>query len=62
VWFEVTTLLIPGENDAILSFIPRQTGLLKTSAPRCHGFTAFHPDFKMLDKPRTPERRGGRGK
>ena len=35
VWFEVTNLLIPGEN------VPMH-------------FTAFHPDWKMLDKPHTP--------
>ena len=55
VWFEITTLLIPGENDsdaelhAMSEWIAEYLG---TSVP-LH-FTAFHPDWKMLDLPRTP--------
>ena len=50
VWFEITTLLIPGLNDsddeldADAAWIADQLG---TDVP-LH-FTAFHPDFKMLD-------------
>jgi pyruvate formate lyase activating enzyme len=55
VWFEITTLLIPGENDSD-SEIEQMTqwiaGKLGPDVP-LH-FTAFHPDWKMLDKPRTP--------
>ena len=55
VWFEITTLLIPGENDSD-SEIDQMTqwiaGKLGPDVP-LH-FTAFHPDWKMLDKPRTP--------
>jgi pyruvate formate lyase activating enzyme len=57
VWFEVTTLLIPGENDSdaeldrAAEWYRENLGL---DVP--WHFTAFHPDFKMLDKPCTPAR------
>jgi pyruvate formate lyase activating enzyme len=54
-WLEVTTLLIPGENDS-REEIDRLCGwfadALGDKVP-LH-FTAFHPDFKVLDKPATP--------
>ncbi|MGE5363279.1 MAG: AmmeMemoRadiSam system radical SAM enzyme [Bacteroidota bacterium] len=55
VWFEITNLIIPGENDSsdeckkMCSWI---TDNLGDSVP-LH-FTAFHPDFKMNDKKATP--------
>jgi pyruvate formate lyase activating enzyme len=55
VWFEITTLLIPDENDgaeeldAMTRWIAESLGV---DVP-LH-FTAFHPDWKMLDKARTP--------
>jgi pyruvate formate lyase activating enzyme len=55
VWFEITTLLIPGKNDsdaeleAMSAWIHRELG---PDVP-LH-FTAFHPDFKMTDLPPTP--------
>jgi len=55
VWFELTTLLIPGENDseaeidAMTKWVARELG---PDVP--HHFTAFHPDYKMLDHPPTP--------
>lgn len=55
VWFEITTLLIPGRNDsddeiaAESAWIRDQLG---DDVP-LH-FTAFHPDYKMTDIPRTP--------
>jgi pyruvate formate lyase activating enzyme len=55
VWFEITTLLIPGENDsdaelhAAAEWIATHLGL---DVP--WHFTAFHPDFKLRDKPPTP--------
>lgn len=56
VWFEITTLLIPDENDSIEE-IKNECGWILSnlgdSIP-VH-FTAFHPDFKMLDKSLTPE-------
>jgi pyruvate formate lyase activating enzyme len=55
VWFEVTTLLIPGHNDSDTE-IGRQcewfADRLGPDVP-LH-FSAFHPDFKMRDVPRTP--------
>jgi pyruvate formate lyase activating enzyme len=57
VWFEVTTLLIPGENDSdaeIHKAAEWFAGNLGPDVP--WHFTAFHPDFKMLDKPRTPHK------
>jgi pyruvate formate lyase activating enzyme len=55
VWFEITTLVIPGENDSP-DEIDRMTrwvvGELGPDVPM--HFTAFHPDFKMRDKAPTP--------
>ena len=55
VWIELTTLLIPGENDSPEELKQMSDWILKNlgdSVP-LH-FTAFHPDFKLTDKPRTP--------
>lgn len=55
VWLEITNLIIPGENDneeeikQMCDWILRNLG----DAVPLH-FTAFHPDFKMRNKPRTP--------
>ncbi len=55
VWLELTTLLIPGHNDdeheirRECEWIRDQLG---PSVP-LH-FSAFHPDFKLLDVPPTP--------
>ena len=55
VWFELTTLLIPGLNDSDAE-LDEMTGWvvehLGSDVPM--HFTAFHPDFKMLDRPPTP--------
>ncbi len=54
-WIEVTTLLIPGENDS-----PQEIGALSDWMMEALGpdvplhFTAFHPDWKMRDTPPTP--------
>ena len=55
VWFEITTLLIPGENDspAEIEALSRWVMERLGSDVPLH-FTAFHPDWKMLDKPATP--------
>ncbi len=55
VWFEITTLLIPGENDAEQEIDAMSRWVVENlgSDVPWH-FTAFHPDYKMLDKPRTP--------
>ncbi len=55
VWFEITTLLIPGENDSAAEIEQECRWVvdhLGVDVP-IH-FTAFHPDWKMIDKPRTP--------
>lgn len=55
VWFEITTLLIPGHNDSDAEIDAETRWIaehLGTEVP-LH-FTAFHPDFKMRDVPPTP--------
>jgi pyruvate formate lyase activating enzyme len=55
VWFEVTTLLIPGENDGDDEIERLSAWYAEHLGPDVPlHFTAFHPDFKMMDKPRTP--------
>jgi pyruvate formate lyase activating enzyme len=55
VWLEVTTLLIPGENDSAAEIDRATDWFAANLGPDVPWhFTAFHPDFKMLDKPRTP--------
>ena len=54
-WLEITTLLIPDENDSdaeLHAFCEWVVENLGTEIP-LH-FTAFHPDFRMLDKTNTP--------
>lgn len=54
-WLEITTLLIPGANDsdaeidALSKWVCKELG---ESVP-LH-FTAFHPDYKLTDRPATP--------
>ena len=55
VWLEITTLLIPGLNDGDdeLDELTRWVAdRLGPSVP-LH-FTAFHPDWKLRDRPNTP--------
>jgi len=55
VWFEITTLLIPGENDSDDELDRLTRWIADRLGPDVPlHFTAFHPDWKMLDKPRTP--------
>ncbi len=52
VWFEVTTLLIPEENDSDAELHRASEWFMENLGPDVPWhFTAFHPDFKMLDKP-----------
>jgi pyruvate formate lyase activating enzyme len=55
VWIELTCLLIPGENDSNKE-IQRMSEWIfdKIGSDIPLHFTAFHPDYKMLDLPRTP--------
>jgi pyruvate formate lyase activating enzyme len=55
VWFEVTTLLIPGENDSPEEIEAASAWFAENLGPDVPWhFTAFHPDYKLLDKPPTP--------
>jgi len=55
VWVEITTLIIPGLNDSdaeirrLAEWVRKELG---ADVP-LH-FSAFHPDWKMLDRPATP--------
>jgi pyruvate formate lyase activating enzyme len=55
VWTEITTLLIPGHNDSdkeLTELSEWVASALGNDVP-IH-FSAFHPDYKMTDVPRTP--------
>ena len=55
VWFEITTLLIPGKNDSDAELRAMSKWILRELGPDVPlHFTAFHPDFKMTDVPPTP--------
>jgi pyruvate formate lyase activating enzyme len=55
VWFEITTLLIPGLNDGDDELKAESDWLLENLGPDVPlHFSAFHPDYKMLDIPPTP--------
>ena len=55
VWFEITTLLIPGRNDSVEEVTAMCAWLMKELGPDVPlHFTAFHPDYKMNDLPPTP--------
>jgi pyruvate formate lyase activating enzyme len=55
VWFEITTLVIPGENDS-----PEELGRMFDWIAQNLGvdvplhLSAFHPAFKLMDHPPTP--------
>ncbi|MDD2790302.1 MAG: AmmeMemoRadiSam system radical SAM enzyme [Sulfurimonas sp.] len=55
IWLEITTLLIPGVNDSeeeieqMAAFIA-----IKLGKDIPWHLSAFHPDYKMLDTPKTP--------
>jgi pyruvate formate lyase activating enzyme len=55
VWFELTTLLIPGENDSEAEIDEMTRWVVENLGPDVPmHFTAFHPDWKMRDHPHTP--------
>ncbi|MCC9076749.1 AmmeMemoRadiSam system radical SAM enzyme [Litorilinea aerophila] len=55
VWVEVTTLLIPGHNDSEAEIARLCDWFVEHLGPDVPlHFTAFHPDFKMMDVPHTP--------
>ncbi len=55
VWVEVTNLIIPTLNDDPREVRRLCEWMLEHLGPDLPlHFTAFHPDFKLQDKPRTP--------
>ncbi|HET9112529.1 MAG TPA: AmmeMemoRadiSam system radical SAM enzyme [Burkholderiales bacterium] len=55
VWFEITTLLIPGKNDSDAEITAMCQWLVTRLGPDVPlHFSAFHPDYKMPDIPQTP--------
>ncbi len=55
VWFEITNLVIPGENDSEDEFRRMCDWIVEAVGPEVPvHFSAFHPDFRMLDHPKTP--------
>jgi pyruvate formate lyase activating enzyme len=55
VWFEITNLLIPGLNDSDGEIDAMTRWVVEHLGPDVPmHFTAFHPDWKMLDRPPTP--------
>ncbi|NRF69334.1 AmmeMemoRadiSam system radical SAM enzyme [Aquincola sp. S2] len=54
-WLEITTLLIPGLNDSDDEIEAESRWVLEHLGPEVPlHFTAFHPDYKMTDRPPTP--------
>ena len=55
VWFEITTLLIPGHNDSTEEITALSRWVMRELGPEVPlHFSAFHPDHKMQDVPATP--------
>ncbi len=55
VWLELTTLLIPEQNDSSEEIELMTEWVVENLGPDVPmHFTAFHPDWKMQDTPRTP--------
>jgi pyruvate formate lyase activating enzyme len=56
VWLELTTLLIPGKNDSEKEIDEMTRWVVeKLGADVPMHFSAFHPDWKMMDVPPTPK-------
>jgi pyruvate formate lyase activating enzyme len=55
VWLEITTLLVPGENDSTGELEAMAAWVVEHLGPDVPWhFSAFHPDFKMTNKVATP--------
>jgi len=55
VWTEITTLLIPGQNDSPEELDDLSRWVAEELGPDVPlHFTAFHPDYRMRDIPPTP--------
>jgi len=56
VWLELTTLLIPGKNDSEKELDEMSGWVVDKLGPDVPmHFSAFHPDWKMMDVPPTPK-------
>ncbi|TRZ64251.1 MAG: AmmeMemoRadiSam system radical SAM enzyme [Rhodocyclaceae bacterium] len=54
-WLEITTLLIPGRNDSASEVTELSKWVAQELGPDVPlHFSAFHPDYKLLDAPPTP--------
>ena len=55
VWMELTTLLIPGQNDSEQELNQMTQWVVDKLGPNVPiHFSAFHPDYKMMNVERTP--------
>jgi pyruvate formate lyase activating enzyme len=55
VWLEITTLLIPGQNDSEAELEALTRWIMEHLGPDVPlHFSAFHPDYKMREISRTP--------
>ena len=55
VWFEITNLVIPQANDSLDEIRQMSDWILDRVGDEVPvHFTAFHPDFRMRDRPATP--------
>ena len=55
VWFEITNLVIPGENDSDAEIDEMTSWIVDNLGPDVPvHFSAFHPDFRLTDHPPTP--------
>ncbi len=55
VWLEISNLLIPGENDSDAEIGRMTAWVVEHLGPDVPmHFNAFHPEWKMLDRPQTP--------
>lgn len=54
VWVEITTLIIPGENDSDEELKKIAEFIASVDIDMPWHLSRFHPDYKMADKPCTP--------
>jgi pyruvate formate lyase activating enzyme len=54
-WLEITNLILPGENDSDAELRELSRWVVENLGPDVPlHFSAFHPDWKMMDTPATP--------
>ncbi|MCA9551261.1 MAG: AmmeMemoRadiSam system radical SAM enzyme [Myxococcales bacterium] len=55
IWLEITTLIIPGYNDSDAELTRGAEWIAEHLGPHVPlHYSAFHPDYKMMDVPATP--------